>query len=113
MSDQVLTVLIVTVAVLVVLYLFRRQLRRFVFKVNEGGIHAELETHDPTRASDGPRQPAMPSKGGSVNIIRNRQIGKGNVIEVGRDNVNVDDNTQLGQDQKIVARPDKAPEKKR
>ena len=104
MSDTVLTVLIVALAVVVVLYLFRGQLRRFLFKANREGIEAELTT----RAEAG-RQ----GRQDGINISRSKQIGKGNVIEIGRRDVNVEDALQLGEDQKIVAKPDASPDKKK
>ena len=102
MSDTVLIVLII--AIVVVLYMFRRQLKSFFIKADKSGIKAKLET----RESD-----TTVGRGADVNISGSRQIGKGNVIEVGRSNVNVEDTTQLGQDQKIVAKSDNSSSKKK
>ena len=107
MSDTVLTVLIVAIAIIVVLFMFRERLRNFIFKANKDGVEANLETNqqDKTLGNQG-RQP-------SVNISGNRQIGKGNRIDVGRSNVNVEKNLQKGDDEEIVVRPQKSGGKKK
>ena len=102
MSDTVLIVLIVAVVVAVVLFMFRQQLKRFLFKANKDGIEATLETRDASRRSAGPR---------GVSISRNVQAGKGNVIDVGRSDANVSENLQQGEDNVIRARPE-PPKKK-
>jgi hypothetical protein len=96
MSDSVLMVLIVAVAVVVGLFMFRRQLSRFFLKANRKGLAARLETRDPG---------TMVRELDSVTISGNQQIGTKNTIETERSNVNVTDNLQLGERQTIAARP--------
>ena len=48
MSDMVLITLIVAVAVIILLFMFRRRLSHFGIKANKEGIEAELETRDPS-----------------------------------------------------------------
>ena len=109
MSDTVLVVLIITVAVVIVLYVFRNQLSRFFIKANQEGIEAELQTRDSSSAGGGAG--GSTGKSAGVNISRNVQAGKGNVIEVGRSNANVSENKQLGEENVIRARTEE-PKKK-
>ena len=102
MSDTVLVVLIVAATVIVVLYMFRRQLSAFLFKANKDGLEAELKTHAPDETKTGDSH--------GVQISGNRLVGKENEIEIGRDDVGVDDNILLGKKQKIQVKPD--PKKK-
>ena len=86
MSDNVLIVLIVAAAVVVVLIIFRKQLSSFFIQADQKGIKAKLETHD---------QATTPSEDGSVRITGGKQIGKGNVLEVERDDVIVEDTSHF------------------
>jgi len=104
MSDTVWIVLIVAIVILIVLYLFRSRLSRFVVKASKGGIEADLQTRDSSQASE--VAGSASDKQASVNISGNRQIGRRNVIEVGRGNINIAGNTQLGEDQKITTSQD-------
>lgn len=109
MSETVWIVLIVTIAVVVLaaLLLFKDRLREFGFKVKTGKHGAEVRMK-----GDAPKEtPAVPP--GSVRIRGNRQIGRGNRIEVARDGVEVADNTQLGADQEIAARDAPPPKQSR
>ena len=99
MSDTVLVVLIIAITVIVVLILFRKQLSRFFIRANKEGVEAELQTHEQEK-------PAGEKAG--VSISGNKQIGRDNVIDVGRDNVEVEDNLQLGEGQQIKVRPEKS-----
>lgn len=80
MSDQVIIVLIIALAVVIVLVVFRKRLSRFVFKTK--GINASLETQRST----------------GVIISKTSQKGKGHEINVERDNVNISDHKQNGED---------------
>lgn len=102
MSDNVLIVLIIAVAVIVILILFRKQLSRFFIKANRDGVEAELQT---TRGQE--TQPTPAGDKASVTISGNKQIGRENAIDVGRDDVAVEKNLQLGEGQDIKVRPDK------
>ena len=97
MSDTVLIALIIAAAVVVVLFLFRKQLHRFSLKASGKGLETKLEARTPT---------ASPERQAGITIRGSRQVGEGNIIDVGRSGVNVEDNTQLGTEQKIVIRPD-------
>jgi len=96
MSETLWITLIIAVVVLVVLFMFRKQLQSFLFKANREGIQAELNTRDP-----------RPQGRAQVNITGNRQAGKDNAIDVGRSGVNVQDNKQRGSNNKITVTPDK------
>jgi hypothetical protein len=93
MSDPVLITLIVAIAVIVVLILFRRQLSDFLFKANKEGVEAHLKTHDP--------QDSQSAHSHGVQIRRNRLVGRDNEIEVQQEDVGVDENLVLGKEQKI------------
>jgi len=110
MSDTVLIVLIVAVAVVVVLYVFRSRLSRFSIRANQAGLDAELQTRDSSSA--GGSAGGSSGKSACVNISRNLQAGKGNVIEVGRSNANVSDNKQLGEENVIRAQTEEPKKKK-
>jgi len=97
MSDTGLIVLIIAVAVVVVLYIFRNQLSRFFIKANQEGITAELETREPSAKS---------TEKAGVRISRSRQFGKGNILEVQRDDVVIEDPLQVGKVQKISVTSD-------
>jgi hypothetical protein len=106
MSDTVLITLIVAISIVIVLLLFRKQLSRFLFKASREGVEAQLETRDST-ATPGSAQPIeKPAKSASINIVGNRQLGKGNTVDVERSNVNVTGNTQEGQDNVILVKPE-------
>lgn len=106
MSDSVWIVLIIAGAVVLVLFLFRKQLSSFLFKANKEGVEAELKT----RKQEMDRS-AKTGRGAGVTIRVNKQIGKGNVIDVGTPKTDVEDNLQLGNDQKIRSRSE--PERKK
>ena len=107
MSDTVLVVLIIAITVVVVLYLFRRQLSDFLIKANKDGLEAHLKTRgtEEIETSTGERP--------GVQISGSRLIGKKNEIEVRRDDVRVDDSLLLGQEQKISVKPDRKSTKKK
>jgi len=101
MSDTVLIVLIVAVAVIVVLLIFRKQVSRFFIKAGKEGVEADLTTREPAAIAE-----TSTGSSPSVVISGNKQIGKENKIDVGRSDVAVQDNLQLGEGQEIKARPD-------
>ncbi len=100
MNDTVLIVLIISIAVIVVLYMFRRQLSNFAIKATKGGVEAQLSTHQPD-APDQPPPDPPPSPG--VVISGNIQRGRDHKIQVRRDNVQVRENLQEGRGQEISA----------
>jgi hypothetical protein len=101
MNDTVWIVLIVALAVVVVLFIFRSSLSSFFLKANKEGLEAKLQTHEP---ADNQANPAPSSSG--VTISGNRQLGDRNKIVVERDQVNVRDNVQTGRRQEIEVKPD-------
>jgi len=112
MNDTVLIVLIITIGVIVILLLFRNQLSRFLFKANREGIEAEMETHNTREGkAAAAASPAATSGAESVTISRNKQVGRDNVIDVGRANVAVEENLQRGENQEITVRPEPSSKK--
>lgn len=108
MSEKVWLYLIVAVAVLLIVLMLRQRLSRLFFK--GAGVETGLETHAQGGVSEGgATKPAARSKG--FRIFGNWQIGKGNRIESGRSDANIEENRQLGVDQEIVAKPDRAGKK--
>ena len=98
MNEKIILWSIVALTVLIVLFMFRRQLKHFLFKAGSEGIEARLDTYEKEsnrRESDQIQTP------GTINISRNRQVGKNNKIEVAQENVNVTENKQLGSNQEI------------
>lgn len=102
-ENTVLIVAVVAIAVIVVLLMFRERLRSFGFKAGKDGLEANLETSQQGKSQG--------SRSRSVEISGNKQIGKGNEIDVGRSNVNVEENLQRGNNQKIVVRSQKSTSK--
>ncbi len=96
MSDSVLITLII--AVVVVLYIFRRQLKSFFIRADASGLEAELTTHSPEG------QPALnqpPSRPG-VEISGNVMKGQRHTIKASRD-ASVRENLMEGRDHEIDA----------
>jgi hypothetical protein len=110
MSDSVLITLIIALGIVVILFMFRRQLQEFFFKANKDGVEARLRT----QKMSGTAQPkSKAGKEHEVNISGNKQIGRGNKIDVGVNDTNVSDNEQVGQDQRIQAKsPSNTPKRK-
>jgi len=104
MSDTVWVVLIISITIVVILFLFRRQLSDFIFKANKEGVEARLKTHRQVGVPN-PDQPTIGiDKPHSVNISKNRLWGKKNKIDVNQ-SANVSDNQLIGQDQEIRIGP--------
>jgi len=97
MSDTVVIVLIVVVAIIVILFLFRKQMSRFFIKANKEGLEAQLETHRENQSHTKPK---------SVRITETSQNGEGHVIDVSRDDVEIDKVKQTGKKHKLTARPE-------
>ena len=105
MDNTTWIVLIVAVAIIVVLFMFRRDIRKFFVKASRDGVEAGLETRDPGQSP--PPVATPPGHPRSVNIKGNTQAGSGNKISVAQPNVNVEDNKQLGRDQSIEVKPNR------
>ena len=95
MSERIWIIVVVTFGVVLTLYIFRHKLSRFKFGANSDGVNAELETHQSTGSADG--------KKASVRVQGNTQVGRRNIIDVKRDDVEIKKNRQLGEEQKITA----------
>jgi hypothetical protein len=114
MSDTVIVALIIAIVILAALVIFRKQLSKLFVKISPNSVEAGLETHqvsDPAQvvAAPPPATQAPPAGAGeraSVTISGNKQIGVKQKIDVGRPDVAITDNLQLGEDQEIVVRPD-------
>lgn len=105
MDNAVWIALIVAAAVIVVLFMFRRDIRKFFVKASRDGVEAGLETRDPGQST--PPGGVAPGRTAGVNVKGNKQIGAGNKISVGQSNVNIEDNAQVGHDQSIEVKPKK------
>jgi hypothetical protein len=97
MNETVQMALIVAIAVVIVMVIFRQRLSSFLFKATRKGVEAKLHAGS---TSDG------------INISGNVQKGQRQVIDVSRNNVNVEKNVQLGKDQTIIVASDTAGRKK-
>lgn len=94
--------IIIGVVVIIVLFMFRKRLRKFIFQIGKDGLRSELQAGD--EAASPPA--ATPPRPGGVNISGNVQAGQGHRIDVGRGDTTVRDNLQTGHDQEIVVRPE-------
>lgn len=105
MSDNVLIVLIVAIALIIVLFIFRKQLSNFRFRGGKEGVDMEIKTRKET-VTNGSSQSRRNSNRTSVS--RNKLWGRGNKINVQKDgNVTVDDNQLVGEDQGIDVKTEK------
>lgn len=103
MSDAVLVVIIVTVAVFLVLLLFQKRLRSFLFRADRDGIEAQLKV-DKTA----PKQKS--SKSGTT-VSGNKLIGRGNKVGARGKSVDVSENILLGENQELAAESTPLPPK--
>lgn len=99
MDATVWIALIIAVAVIIVLYMFRRDLRKFFLKAGSDGVEAGIETRESQTANSGASH--------SVNISGNKQIGTDQKISIQQSDVNISDNVQAGHKQKIEVKDDK------
>lgn len=97
MSDTVWIALIVGLVVIIAVYALRDRLKRL--KVRLFGASTELEAD---------RQVGGPETRANTVVRRTKQSGIGNTVDIGRDAI-VEDNEQVGIDQKLVVRPDPSP----
>ena len=94
MDPKVQIVLIIALAVVVVLIVFRRRLSKFIFKADSKGINAELNAMPPAAIGQGKQE--------GIIISENKQIGRDNKIRVSKtDAVQITDNKQKGDGQEI------------
>ena len=103
MSDIAIAILAITGVVIVALFLLRNQIKRLVFKAGPDGVETDIETHETNSTAKPP----------SIRITGNKQIGKRNRIDVERDDVEVADNVQRGEDHGIRAASDQGTGDKR
>ncbi len=85
MSDTVLIALIIAMAVVIVLIVFRNRLSNFGLKIGKR-LDTKLETH---------------SQSAGVSISKSSQIGTGHEMKVSRDNVDISEVEQVGNGHKI------------
>jgi hypothetical protein len=93
--------IIIGVVVIIILFMFRKRLRKFIFQIGKDGLRSELHAGDEVASP-----PAAQPKPGGVNISGNVQTGRGHRIDVGRGDTAVRDNVQTGHKQEIVVRPE-------
>ena len=98
MSDQVQIVLIIAVALLIVLFIFRRQLSDFRFKGGKEGLDMQLTTHKPPTE--------LEKKSTGVNVRGNKLWGRRNKIDVQTGKSSVEENEMIGADQQINVKPE-------
>ncbi len=101
MSERFWIIVVVAVGVLLLILILRSQLKRLAFKV--AGVEAEVETHGAESASRAAAEPIKRRAG--INISDVNQAGSDNVIDVGRDDVNIERLSQKDKN-KVVVRPD-------
>jgi hypothetical protein len=105
MSDAVQIVLVIAVAILVVLLIFRKQLSNFQFKGGKNGVEMQLKTHKEAKSTT-----SLQSDGrsGGVSVSRNKLWGRKNKIDIrsGSRNISADDNQMLGEEQDITVKPE-------
>ncbi len=88
MTDTVWITLIIAVALVIILIVFRDKLSKFSLKAK--GLDTKMETHAP------------PSSSG-INVSSNVMEGKKQGIETSGGNINVKNNIMKGEEQKIKA----------
>jgi hypothetical protein len=101
MSDTVIIILVIVIGIVVVLFMFRDRLKRFSIKGSKDEVEANLETYKENQQPASADAVGKPSQSYGVNISGNKQVGKGNKIDVAQKKVNVSYNVQLGQGNKI------------
>ena len=103
MSDNVLIILIVAAAVVLVLFMFRGQLKKFRIKADKDGLESTLETKpDNVSLTQNPTK----QTGSSMSVSDNKLLGKNNQISVSTSSpapkhMDVDENLLAGEGQKI------------
>jgi hypothetical protein len=100
MNNQLWTVLIAAIALVVVLVALRDRLRNFTMRASHKGLDVKMQAQ--------PRQPSVTPPGGVV-IQGNRQVGWMHRIFAGRPAI-ISDNVLMGADSRIEARHDSVPE---
>lgn len=102
MSETVQIILIVAIALIIVLFIFRRQLSNFRFKGGKDGVDMQLKTHK--NSTESAKTTSSGNKPASINISGNKLWGRKNKIDVQTNNTSVNDNSVIGDEQEIVAR---------
>jgi hypothetical protein len=89
MSDPVIIALIISVTLLIVLFIFRRQLKDFIFSISkEKGINTEIHTHDPQPGQSA--APGAPPPARGVSVSGNVMWGIRNLLRVFHDDATVE-----------------------
>jgi hypothetical protein len=103
MSEKFWYIVIAAVVILLVVLMLRKRLRRLAFEAM--GVKGEVETHGPESATSRAATEAVARRPG-ISIRNNQQKGKGNVLDVGRSDVEVEGNVQEEDKNVIIVRPD-------
>lgn len=103
MDSTVWIALIIAAAVIVILFMFRPALKKFFLRADQGGIEAGIETREVPAAQ--PSTDATPNQAHAIEISHNKLMGAKQKISVGRSDVKVSDNTQIGHNQAIEVKP--------
>ena len=107
MTEATWLAFIIAATVLIALFMFRRQLKDFIFKISSGGVDAQLSTHHP---ESGHPPPALHPEGAAastssrgVTVSGNKMIGWLQRIFVRHDDAEVGNNVIVGANQSITA----------
>ena len=104
MSDNVMIVLVIAIALIVILFIFRKQLSNFHFRGGRDGVDMELKTRKETSTAAS-AQSGRKSSGTSVS--RNTLWGRKNKINVQNSGkASVDENKVVGEEQEINVGPE-------
>jgi len=106
MSEKFWIIVVVAVAVLLVVFMLRRQLKSLALKGM--GMEAKVQTH---ATNSGGTSKASAGRRHSVNISNLKLTGSGNELDISRGDVNVERTKLTGIGQKVKVQADK-PEQK-
>ena len=105
MSDTVWVVLIVAAAVVVILYMYRGQLKDFFIKASQGGVEGGLSTHSPNGTSASQNASAASPADPGVDVSDNLLAGAQHAIQVRKmglwERIRVSGNKMLGRGSRI------------
>ncbi len=104
MTQTIWIALIIAISTIVILYIFRRQLKDFALRLNRNELSAELHTHDPASVgTPTPQSTSTPSTSSGVKITGSKMFGRRHRINVARDNAEISDSLMVGRDHTIAA----------
>ncbi len=88
-NNLLIAIIVIAVVVLIVLIMYRKKLKKFIFKVSSDGVEGGFE-----------------NRGGGVVISKSKLKGKDNQIEITTDNVNISEYEQDGENTKLTVAKD-------